>query len=188
MCRRQQDGRGGTVGGGLLVHRLSRVWEARSVREGPAGDTSGKQSMSRFLFVVPPLTGHVNPALGIARALAERGHDVAWAGSERLLRPMLGPDATVYQTGMRPFRGQGALGAAAVKSLWVAFAVPLLCLPRDRLHDAGADRHGGLPRALRADPTGDNRPAGPVFPVGAPRSRAAARARDGRHGGDRHLR
>src|SRR5260370_31070573 len=130
MCRRQQDGRGGTVGGGLLVHRLSRVWEARSVREGPAGDTSGKQSMSRFLFVVPPLTGHVNPALGIARALAARGHDVAWAASETLLRPMLGLDATVYQTRMRPLRGQSALGAPAPESLCGPFPIPLAGLPR----------------------------------------------------------
>ena len=93
-------------------------------------------SQGRFLFVVPPLTGHVNPALGIARALAERGHDVAWAGSERLLRPMLGPDATVYQTGMRPFRGQGDLGAAAVKSLWEAFAVPLARFTRPAVEKA----------------------------------------------------
>jgi zeaxanthin glucosyltransferase len=81
--------------------------------------------MSRFLLVVPPLAGHVNPAFGIGAALTELGHEVAWTGSERLLRPMLGPDATVYQTGMRPFRGQGDLGAAAVKSLWEEFAIPL---------------------------------------------------------------
>jgi zeaxanthin glucosyltransferase len=81
--------------------------------------------MSRFLFVVPPLAGHVNPAFSVGCALAERGHEVAWTGSERLLRPMLGPDAVVYPTGMRPFRGQGDLGAAAVKSLWEGFAVPL---------------------------------------------------------------
>jgi MGT family glycosyltransferase len=81
--------------------------------------------MSRFLFVVPPLAGHVNPAFGICDALGRRGHEVAWAGSERLLRPMLGPDAVICQTRMRPFRGQGDLGAAAVKSLWAEFAVPL---------------------------------------------------------------
>src|SRR5258708_2141133 len=115
-------------GRALPVDRLKPVWEPRSVRQGI--------SQGRFLFVVPPLTGHVNPALGIAGALAARGHDVAWAGSERLLRPMLGPDATVYQTGMRPFRGQGDLGAAAVKSLWEAFAVPLARFTRPAVEKA----------------------------------------------------
>ena len=36
--------------------------------------------MSRFLFVVPPMAGHVNPTLPVGRELAARGHDVAWAG------------------------------------------------------------------------------------------------------------
>ena len=31
--------------------------------------------MSRFLFVVPPLTGHVNPTIPVGRELAGRGHD-----------------------------------------------------------------------------------------------------------------
>ena len=30
--------------------------------------------MSRFLFVVPPLVGHINPTIGVAAALVERGH------------------------------------------------------------------------------------------------------------------
>ncbi len=80
--------------------------------------------MSRFLFVTPPLAGHVNPAAGVAQALVERGHDVAWAGSEARLRPLLGPDAVVYPTGMRPHRGRSDTGTAAVKSLWEGFVVP----------------------------------------------------------------
>lgn len=80
--------------------------------------------MSRFLFVVPPLAGHVNPAGAVAWALAERGHEVAWAGSEARLRPLLGPDAMVYPTGMRLHRGRSDTGTAAVKSLWEGFVVP----------------------------------------------------------------
>jgi MGT family glycosyltransferase len=80
--------------------------------------------MSRFLFVVPPLAGHVNPAAGVADAIAERGHELAWAGSEARLRPLLGPDAMVYPTGMRPHRGRSDTGTAAVKSLWEGFVVP----------------------------------------------------------------
>lgn len=34
--------------------------------------------MSRFLFATQPITGHLLPALPIARALVERGHEVVW--------------------------------------------------------------------------------------------------------------
>ncbi|MFE7190059.1 glycosyltransferase [Kitasatospora sp. NPDC057541] len=80
--------------------------------------------MSRFLLVVPPLTGHVNPTVGLARELVARGHEVAWTGTESALRPLLGPDAPVFGTGTRAFRAQGGHGLAAVRSLWEGFIVP----------------------------------------------------------------
>ncbi|MFB6891503.1 glycosyltransferase [Kitasatospora sp. NPDC056327] len=80
--------------------------------------------MSRFLLVVPPLTGHVNPTVGLARELVARGHEVAWTGTETVLRPLLGPDAAVFGTGTRAFRAQGGHGLAAVRSLWEGFIVP----------------------------------------------------------------
>jgi MGT family glycosyltransferase len=80
--------------------------------------------MSRYLIVTLPLAGHVYPALGLARELTARGHDVAWAGSEMMLRPLVGPDATVFPTGSRLFREQGGSGMAAIKSLWVRFIMP----------------------------------------------------------------
>ncbi|MFD9594375.1 glycosyltransferase [Kitasatospora sp. NPDC059973] len=80
--------------------------------------------MSRFLLVVPPLTGHVNPVVGIARELAARGHEVAWTGTESVLRPLLGPGAVVLGTGTRAFRAQGGHGLAALRSLWEGFIVP----------------------------------------------------------------
>jgi UDP:flavonoid glycosyltransferase YjiC (YdhE family) len=80
--------------------------------------------VSRFLFVTLPLVGHVNPALGLARELSARGHDVAWAGSEMSLRSMVGPDATIFPTGSRLFREQGGAGMAAFKSLWARFILP----------------------------------------------------------------
>jgi len=46
-------------------------------------------SRMRFLFVVPPLTGHVNPTVSVARALAARGHDVAWAAHPGTVRSIL---------------------------------------------------------------------------------------------------
>lgn len=44
--------------------------------------------MSRFLFVVPPLVGHVNPAVGVAAELAARGHRIAWAGLPEVIGPL----------------------------------------------------------------------------------------------------
>jgi zeaxanthin glucosyltransferase len=80
--------------------------------------------VSRFLFVTLPLAGHINPPAAVARVLATRGHNVAWSGSEARLRPWIGPDAAVYPTGMRLFRGQPDIGFKAVKSLWEGFIVP----------------------------------------------------------------
>ncbi len=80
--------------------------------------------MSRFLFVSPPLAGHVNPTVGLGRALAARGHEVAWAGSELFLRPLIGPDALLYPTGSKLLRDQAARGHAAIRSLWEQFIVP----------------------------------------------------------------
>jgi MGT family glycosyltransferase len=49
--------------------------------------------MSRFLLVVPPLTGHVNPTLPVGRELAARGHEVAWTGPREVVEELLPPDA-----------------------------------------------------------------------------------------------
>ena len=92
--------------------------------------------MSRFLLVVPPLAGHVNPALGLGHALAARGHEVAWACSETFIRPLVGPAATVYRTGMRLYRPQSDRGAAAMKSLWEEFIVPFARFTRPAVEQA----------------------------------------------------
>ncbi|MFC0845134.1 hypothetical protein ACFH04_15630 [Streptomyces noboritoensis] len=46
--------------------------------------------MSRFLFVVPPLTGHINPAAAVAAELTARGHEVAWAGRPAIVERLVG--------------------------------------------------------------------------------------------------
>lgn len=89
--------------------------------------------MSRVLFVVPPLVGHVNPTVPLGLELGRRGHDVAWAGLptvvDRLLpegagfHPIVGgidTDAERLQEAARGLRG-----AAALKFLWEDFLVPL---------------------------------------------------------------
>jgi zeaxanthin glucosyltransferase len=80
--------------------------------------------VSRFLFTVQPLAGHVNPTIAIAKALVERGHEVAWTGSELAMRPLLGQDVTIFPTGSRLYRDQGRQGAYAMKTLWQSFIVP----------------------------------------------------------------
>ncbi|MER8184973.1 glycosyltransferase [Kitasatospora sp. NPDC094015] len=86
--------------------------------------------MSRFLFVVPPLVGHVNPAVGVAAELAARGHTIAWAGLPEVVGPLAGPGARVYRCevaaeGAAVPRPAELRGPAALKFLWQEFLVPL---------------------------------------------------------------
>ena len=81
--------------------------------------------MSRFLFVVLPLAGHINAPLAVSDALLERGHQVAWCGPQSYLRPLVGPSAVVYPTGVRVYREQNPHGVAALTSLWDRYLVPL---------------------------------------------------------------
>jgi len=80
--------------------------------------------MSRFLFVVLPLAGHVNAPLAVAAALVERGHEVAWVGPESYLRPLVGPEVTVYPTGLRYYPAQADRGLVAIQTLWSKFVMP----------------------------------------------------------------
>lgn len=41
--------------------------------------------MARFVFVVPPLTGHINPTLSIGAVLLQQGHEVAWISLDSAL-------------------------------------------------------------------------------------------------------
>jgi MGT family glycosyltransferase len=51
--------------------------------------------VGRFLFVVPPLEGHVNPTISVAEELTVRGHTVAWVAHPRIVRPLLPLGATL---------------------------------------------------------------------------------------------
>lgn len=84
--------------------------------------------MGRFLFVVPPLVGHVNPAVGTAAALAARGHDLAWAGHPELVRGLVGGGAVVFPCALPEdglSRPADLKGPAAFQFLWENFLVPL---------------------------------------------------------------
>jgi MGT family glycosyltransferase len=88
----------------------------------------------RFLFVVPPLTGHVNPTVSVARTLEARGHEVAWVAHPGKVRPLLPDGARLYPLPEAApaqlvadvtQKAQSVRGAAALKFLWEDFLVPL---------------------------------------------------------------
>ncbi|MCE9574333.1 MAG: glycosyltransferase [Deltaproteobacteria bacterium] len=90
--------------------------------------------MARFLFVVPPLTGHVNPTISVARALEDRGHQVAWVGHPGAVCPLLPTSARLFALSEHApaelvaqvtDRARTTRGAAALKFLWEDFLIPL---------------------------------------------------------------
>ncbi|UUV33235.1 glycosyltransferase [Amycolatopsis roodepoortensis] len=84
--------------------------------------------MGRFLFVTPPLTGHVNPAAGVTAALTARGHQVAWAGRPEIIRRLAGDGADVFPCAVprRPSQRDASLqGPAAYRLRWEEFLIPL---------------------------------------------------------------
>ncbi|MBO2455809.1 hypothetical protein J4573_52655 [Actinomadura barringtoniae] len=87
--------------------------------------------MSRFLFVVPPLAGHVNPTIAVAKELAVRGHEVAWCGPGEVLGWLLPAGSRIYEAGKDGDLGSLHLrwghlrGVAALKFLWEEALVPL---------------------------------------------------------------
>ncbi|MGH9214320.1 MAG: glycosyltransferase [Acidimicrobiales bacterium] len=90
--------------------------------------------MGCFLFVVPPLAGHVNPTLSVGRELARRGHDVAWTGMPGAVDRLLPPDcpflpggdpgAVAHVDDLRD-RSVGLRSAAAFKFLWESVLIPM---------------------------------------------------------------
>ncbi|GGN04256.1 glycosyl transferase [Dyadobacter beijingensis] len=45
--------------------------------------------MSKFAFIVPPLTGHINPTLSVGAELLALGHEVAWISLDEQLQAKL---------------------------------------------------------------------------------------------------
>jgi len=89
--------------------------------------------VSRYLFVVPPLTGHTLPTIAVGRELTDRGHDVAWVGHADVIGPLLPADARLIDVGGQgaetmaeiQARSLGLRGAAAFRFLWEDFLIPL---------------------------------------------------------------
>jgi UDP:flavonoid glycosyltransferase YjiC (YdhE family) len=90
--------------------------------------------LSRFLIVVPPLAGHVNPTVAVGRELQRRGHEVAWAGHPELVAPLLpadcrlwpaGGDFSVEEMAAARARWLNLRAFAALAALWDEVLLPL---------------------------------------------------------------
>jgi MGT family glycosyltransferase len=90
--------------------------------------------MSRFLFVVPPLAGHLNPTVSVGAELSSRGHRVAWCGHASVIAPLLpagaellATDETLPASELESIvaRSHGLRGAEAFRFLWKDFIIPL---------------------------------------------------------------
>ena len=134
--------------------------------------------MSRFLFVVPPFTGHVNPTIGVAQELRRRGHDVAWAGVPGATEVLLPTGSTflsavpdevaayVAEAGARRDDARGAAGfkflqeevllpladhmVAGVDAAVDAFGADVLIVDQQALGGAVIARRRGIPWATSA--------------------------------------
>jgi MGT family glycosyltransferase len=105
--------------------------------------------VSRFLFVVPPLTGHVNPTVSLGAALTRRGHQVAWVGHAGAVQKLLPLGAEFFPLDEAPLtahyerlrsRAENVRGLAAFKQLWEDFFVPLARWMRPGV-EAAVEKH-----------------------------------------------
>ncbi|MFF3846045.1 nucleotide disphospho-sugar-binding domain-containing protein [Streptomyces sp. NPDC002328] len=84
--------------------------------------------MSRFLCVVPPLTGHINPLVGVAAELNALGHRVAWVCADpALVRRLAGDGTEVFPCAGAPegSRPPELRGPEALRFLWEWYLLPL---------------------------------------------------------------
>lgn len=111
--------------------------------------------MARFLFVVPPFVGHVNPTVSIGQELASRGHTVAWV-SYSGIKPLLPDDAKLFEVPTTILdetindlrRSAGAPWLVGMKVLWQEVIIPLA---RDMLPGVEAAIDVFRPTALIVD-------------------------------------
>ena len=85
--------------------------------------------MSRFLLVVPPLTGHVNPLASVAAELGDRGHAVAWVGSSGAIADLVPEGQHVFDAPghelFASFNPQTLGRLDVVREAFLRVAVPL---------------------------------------------------------------
>jgi MGT family glycosyltransferase len=88
--------------------------------------------VSRFLFVLPPFVGHVNPAGSLGRELSARGHTIGWVGFP-VIRPLLPENDSFYplpdvisQDELEKIRSKaGSRWLPGLKAFWEDIVIPL---------------------------------------------------------------
>ncbi|MEJ8566330.1 alpha/beta fold hydrolase [Elongatibacter sediminis] len=120
----------------------SVLWEAT---QEVVGTIEAFHAPRRFLFVVPPLTGHINPTMPIALELERRGHAVAWAVHPGAAKGRLPGAAKILPLdddlpgGMQDEflqRARQLRGPARLKFLFEDFFVPLARAMRPQVEAA----------------------------------------------------
>ncbi|RZA27001.1 MAG: glycosyltransferase [Proteobacteria bacterium] len=90
--------------------------------------------MTKILFVVPPLAGHVNPTLAIGRSLRDQGHEVAWVGCGIRVKALLPSDLPLiplYNLGIESIneawmqKAQRVSGLESFQFFYRDFLIPL---------------------------------------------------------------
>lgn len=90
--------------------------------------------MGHYLFVVPPLAGHINPTVSVGRELVDRGHAVAWTGHPEVVPDLIGDGSTFLPVDEAVpadvlaavvERSAGLRGPAALRFLWQDVLMPL---------------------------------------------------------------
>lgn len=88
-----------------------------------------KKKPMKFVFVVPPLAGHVNPTLGVGAELLRRGHSVAWISLDPALEGMLpvgGRLLLVHEEGHKDsISRKNVYGVESIRYLYDEVLIPL---------------------------------------------------------------
>ncbi len=91
--------------------------------------------MAKFVFVVPPLTGHINPTLSVGAELLLRGHSVGWISLEPGLQDKLPPGGQLLlisyeadaqeQPYLDAIQQKNVYGVESIKFLYDDVLIPL---------------------------------------------------------------
>jgi len=85
--------------------------------------------MARILFTLPPLVGHLNPALALATELIKQGHQIAWAVHAERIGSRLPSDAHIFsldtENNVAGIEAPTVRGLESVRLFFEDYSIPL---------------------------------------------------------------
>jgi MGT family glycosyltransferase len=105
--------------------------------------------VSRFVFVVPPWTGHVNPTVSVSQHLTAAGHEVEWIGYRAQVGHLLPDGAVLHDLGDAQADAWMSQARASshhmrtlesLKFLWESLIVPLARAMRESVEKIVVER------------------------------------------------